>query len=302
MKKPKGERIYKALVVYNPVSGVSFFRFGAEGKIKRYLKSKKIDYTFYTTTGKDNELDQFVKKQFDIILAIGGDGTVREVAHWILRNNINTSLGIIPMGTSNIYAMGLGIPLTLKRALKFAIKNKALTMDMGLVNDEKYFMFAAGVGYDAEFMHVTSRKLKKIWGPWAYFALAFKTSYDKKFIEGELVTDTEQRKVKTRTIVAFNVRTALNVNPFIPLEIHPGTLDVLIADEINVPNILRLTKRLTERNRHLDQPQVKLITSQKIEFKSDKDEIFEVDGDTWIGKQIKIEIIPEAIKIVCDRK
>lgn len=303
MKKEKNEWIRKALVIFNPASGVSVLRLGDEKIIKKYLKRKKIDYTFLETK-KNNEkhLEKFKPEDFDLIIAVGGDGTVREAAHWMLQNKTNTPLAIIPGGSTNIYALGLGIPLTVRRALKFAIKNKAIPQDVGIVNNEKFFLFAAGAGYSAKFTQATTRELKKIWGSLAYWGIAIVHSFNRDYIEGELTTDNDKRKIKTRALVAFNIRSAFKVNPYVPLDPTPGLLDVLIADEITVANVMRLAKRLTEDNRSLDQKQVKLIKTKKLSFKSNDVIPMEIDGETWTGKELNIELIPKALRIVCKKQ
>ncbi|MBU0671113.1 MAG: diacylglycerol kinase family protein [Patescibacteria group bacterium] len=303
MKKKKSEWIHKALVIFNPVSGVSVLRYGDEKIIKKYLKRKKIEYIFLETKeDNEKELKKFQPENFDLIIAVGGDGTVREVAHWMLKHKTKTPLAIIPGGSTNVYALGLGIPLTIRRALKFAVENKALPQDMGLVNNEKYFLFAAGAGYSAKFAQATTRDLKKIWGSLAYWAIAVVHSFNRDYIEGELQIDGEKRKIKTRALVIFNVRSAFSVNPYVPLDPTPGLLDVLIADEITVANVMRLAKRLTEENRTLDQNQVKLIKTKKLSFKSNEEIPMEIDGETWTGKELNIELIPKALRIVCKKQ
>lgn len=302
IRKPKGERIEKALVVFNPAAGLTVLRYGDEKVIKRYLKRKLIDYTFYTTPkSKPADYDRFIGKKYDIIIVAGGDGSVREVAHWMLKNKIKTPLAIIPSGTTNVYAIGLGIPLTLRRALAFAIKNKALPQDVGLVNKDKYFLFAAGAGYSAKFAKATSRDMKKILGFPSYLAIAIAESFNKEYITGELITDGDRRQIKTRALVAFNMRSALNINPYFPMEPTPGLLDVLIADEITLTNVMRFAKRLTDEKRTIDQRQVKLIKTSKLSFRPDKEELMEIDGETFRGKELNLEIIPKAINIICGR-
>ncbi|MBU0732130.1 YegS/Rv2252/BmrU family lipid kinase [Patescibacteria group bacterium] len=302
IKKPRGERIKKALVVFNPEAGLAVLRMGDKKIIERYLKRKLIQYTFYTTKeDKPIELEKYKEEKFDIIIVAGGDGTVREVAHWMLKNNDKTPLAIIPSGTSNFYAMGLGVPLTLRRALSFAIKHKAMPQDVGIVNKKQYFLFVAGAGYSAKFAQDTPRRLKKVIGFPSYLLIAVAHSFNKDYIEGTLQTDGDTREIRTRALVAFNMRSALNVNPYVPLDAHPGVLDVLIADEIKVTNVMRLAKRFTDEKRTLDQNQVKLIKTKKLIFESKSVIPMEIDGETWTGKKLEIELIPNALNIVCGK-
>ena len=80
------------------------------------------------------------------IIAVGGDGTINEVASALVGTNI--PLGIIPIGSGNGLARHLKIPLKIKKALQLAKEGVPQKMDVGLLND-KYFFCTAGIGFDA---------------------------------------------------------------------------------------------------------------------------------------------------------
>ena len=83
----------------------------------------------------------------DLVVAVGGDGTVNEVAHGLL--GTKTALGIVPMGSGNGLARHLDLSLVTRVALRTILSRPAIAMDCGLLNDKNFFT-TAGIGFDAE--------------------------------------------------------------------------------------------------------------------------------------------------------
>jgi YegS/Rv2252/BmrU family lipid kinase len=113
------------------------------------LSESQFTYEFaYTVKAGDATqiARQAVTEGFEIIVAVGGDGTVNEVASGLI--NSKGILGIIPRGSGNGVARSLNIPTSTRDSLEFLLNPKMTTIDVGIIN-EKYFIGVAGVGYDA---------------------------------------------------------------------------------------------------------------------------------------------------------
>ncbi len=89
---------------------------------------------------------QFACMGFDAVVAVGGDGTVNEVASGL--RDTNTALGIIPCGSGNGFARHIGMSLRFSRAMEQINRSEVLTVDYGMVNDKPFFC-TCGVGFDA---------------------------------------------------------------------------------------------------------------------------------------------------------
>jgi diacylglycerol kinase (ATP) len=87
------------------------------------------------------------QKGFDMVIAAGGDGTVREVIQSLVGQK--TALGVLPLGTVNVWARETGIPLRLDQAREVLVGGVRRRVDVGRAND-RYFLLMAGVGLDAE--------------------------------------------------------------------------------------------------------------------------------------------------------
>lgn len=113
-----------------------------------------------------------VAEGYTTIIAAGGDGTVNEVVNGIARGSkggsVKPALGILPVGTMNVFAMELGIPLnSLEKAWAVIEQGKTRQLDFPLVGD-RYFVQLGGAGLDAEVVRRTTRESKKALGPLSY--------------------------------------------------------------------------------------------------------------------------------------
>src|SRR5437660_6728956 len=111
-----------------------------------------------------------VKEGFDKIVAAGGDGTVNEVVNGLAGSN--ATLGLLPIGTMNVFATELGLPAH-DLELCWNIIQNANTRLVDLPNaNGKYFVQLAGVGLDAQVVKETSSKLRRSFGPLSYLISA----------------------------------------------------------------------------------------------------------------------------------
>jgi diacylglycerol kinase (ATP) len=136
------------LFIINPISGV-----GKQRDIEKQLDSyvDKENYNFevaYTEyAGHAVEIAQSaVDRDFDIIVAVGGDGSVNEVARGVFGSK--AALGIIPTGSGNGLARHLGIPVDIRKAIDIIIEGKKMLIDTASINDE-LFVSIVGIGFDA---------------------------------------------------------------------------------------------------------------------------------------------------------
>src|SRR5690606_18179241 len=121
-------------------------------------------FAFTEYAGHANELaGQAVANGIDVVVAVGGDGTINEIAAAL--NGTETVLGIIPEGSGNGLALYLGIPLNERAAIRRLNRSDYITIDSGSINGQPFFNMA-GIGFDAS---VSDRFANdKIRGPIGY--------------------------------------------------------------------------------------------------------------------------------------
>ncbi|MBR4288344.1 MAG: YegS/Rv2252/BmrU family lipid kinase [Clostridia bacterium] len=107
-------------------------------------------------------------KDFDVIIACGGDGTLSEVVEGALKCDFGGNLGYIPCGTTNDFAESTGIPKTLVKAAKLILEGEAKELDFGMFGANRCFTYVASFGAFTEVSYSTDQKLKNALGHLAY--------------------------------------------------------------------------------------------------------------------------------------
>jgi YegS/Rv2252/BmrU family lipid kinase len=122
------------------------------------------------------QTERAVEQGYNTIVAAGGDGTVNEVVNGIGSSPV--ALGILPMGTVNVFAMELGIPLNLLAAWKVIRNRKIRLIDLASANGH-LFVQMAGVGADAQVVERNDRMVKSVLGPLSYLLTATQVAAEK---------------------------------------------------------------------------------------------------------------------------
>ncbi|MDD2710222.1 MAG: diacylglycerol kinase family lipid kinase [Verrucomicrobiae bacterium] len=122
---------------------------------------------------------QAAKKGVSVVVAAGGDGTVNEVLNGLA--GTSAALGILPIGTMNVVARQLGLPLKLRDAWQVIQTGATRAIDIGLarfqfngVPQKRHFAQMAGIGLDAQIVREVTWKEKQRWGPSSYLLTALK--------------------------------------------------------------------------------------------------------------------------------
>ena len=152
-------------MIYNPVAGQRHHR--RFSKIVKLLKANFKKLEILETSGKGHAiaLAQGLEKNIDLLLIAGGDGTINEVLNGI--NNKKIVIGIIPIGTANVFANELGIPKNPNHLITTLMQGKIEQLSIGNVNNKKFIQMA-GLGFDAHVVRDVSKSLKNKIGKLAY--------------------------------------------------------------------------------------------------------------------------------------
>ena len=148
----------------------------------------------------------------DVVVAVGGDGTVREVASGLRGTGV--PMAIVPQGTGNLLARNLGLPLALDRAVEVAFQGVDRPIDVGVLEavrrdgsttGEEVFLVMAGMGLDADMLEATKPELKKTIGWIAYADAVWRTlPKSKPFRLRYRIDGREPRSARVHTMVIAN--------------------------------------------------------------------------------------------------
>ncbi len=171
----------------------------------------------------------------DVVVAIGGDGTVRAVAEALAGTDV--ALGIVPVGTGNLFARNMELPIEQPGALiGTALDGEERRVDVGWLRkddtgEEVAFLIIAGIGLDAEMVAGANASLKKRLGWAAYFFSAIKHLGDKRMEATVTVDGSEEVSSQMRSVLFGNVGRLPGGLQLIPdAEIDDGHLDILTLD------------------------------------------------------------------------
>jgi len=241
-----------------------------------------------------NQALHFANAGFDIVVAVGGDGTINEVARGLMHSQ--TALGIIPMGSGNGLARHLHIPLNFRKAAETIRKGNTQLIDAAEINGNTFFC-TAGIGFDALIGNLFNQKGKR--GFYNYVGLSTKEALQYIPRDYRIEIDGQQFDRKAYLITFANASQWGN-NAYIAPRAHisDGLLDVVIMNEfsiIAVPWILPslFTKQL--RNTWATET----FRGKNIKIIRTKDDYVHCDGEsTVMGKAVEVNVIPLALKVV----
>ena len=151
----------KAVIIDNPNSGSA----GDEGYLERFAKTLRaggLEVEVLNTERPDHATELATMAGDRLIIAAGGDGTVNEVVNGLSKD---ATLGILPLGTANVLARVLGLPLKPEDACKRTLSGAGSRMDVGVATDEegaeRRFTCVAGIGFDAKLVREVTPRFKR---------------------------------------------------------------------------------------------------------------------------------------------
>ena len=290
------ERMKKIIFVVNPISGTQ------SKELILSLLDEKIDKTRYTWevvyTKRAGHAVQIAAKaaeeKADIVVAIGGDGTINEIARSLVHTD--TALGIIPCGSGNGLARHLHIPLEPKKALDILNEGYLNVIDYGKINNTDFFC-TCGVGFDAfvslKFAHAGKRGLL------TYLEKTLQESLKYQPETYELETENGVAKYKAFLIACGNASQYGN-NAYIAPQatLTDGLLDVTILEPFTVLDVPSLAFQLF--NKTIDQnSRIKTFRCKKLCIRRATPGVVHFDGDPMeTGAEVNIELIQRGLHVV----
>lgn len=170
----------RVLLLYNPSSGQKrASRAGVIAKAGDVFRSAGLQVEQCATTHAGSAVEQTqraVAAGFDTVISCGGDGTANEAMNGLMRSGSQTALGVIPLGSGNLLATDLRLPVNPVAAAQALLRYSPRAIRPGIITSHhdhgpqsRYFIVAAGVGADADLMYRTAVEVKERWGRKAYF-------------------------------------------------------------------------------------------------------------------------------------
>lgn len=286
----------KILFIINPISG-TVSKAGIPEAIDKYLDKETFEYHIANTQrpGHATELArQAANEGYDVVVAIGGDGTVNEVGRGI--THTNTAMAIIPCGSGNGLARHLLIPMNVKKSIDVINKCEIKALDYGVINEHEFFC-TCGMGFDAFISFKFAETGKR--GPITYVQQVLEKGLSYKPETYEINVDESTENFKAFLISCANASQYGN-NAYIAPQasMSDGMLDVVIMepfDLIEAPQIAidMFSKTLNKSSR------IKSFRTKHLRVHRSTAGPIHYDGEpVMTGSDIDIHVKVGGIKVV----
>jgi len=287
----------KILFIVNPVSGV-FQKHNIDQKIEDTIDSQHYDYDIQFTeySGHATILaKEAASNGTDIVVAVGGDGSINEVANGIAYTDV--ALGVIPLGSGNGYARHLNIPLNVSKALQVINRGKIDAIDIGVTGDQ-YFISNAGVG----FVSIVANEFKQhhLHGFFSYAMAVLKKYFPYRGRTYNIEIDGRAIQRQAFFVVVGNTRElGYHFSATPKADVRDGYFDVLILKPFpkllglfTVPfSYFQLTHKWYSSEFH---------RAKTVKIYQEYESIVELDGDPfpWNESPLKVDVCHLALKVV----
>lgn len=290
------EKITKLAFVVNPKAGPTKNKQGIIGQIEQEVPSG-WDYKIYLWN-HPNEIEGIVKKVLDegagLIVAVGGDGTVNEIARRITGTEV--ALAILPIGSGNGLARHLGIPLKTREAVKLLSTGSIQAIDSCRIND-KYFFCTAGVGFDAHIGKLFATSETR--GFWTYLKITLKEFSRYKPQRYHLIVDEKAVEVNAFLCTFANAGQYGN-NAYIAPEanVRDGLVHVAVLKPFSTLQILNLGARLFTKSIHRSN-YLDTYTGKSIVLERASAGPIHCDGEPFeMGKRLEVQVFPKSLLVL----
>jgi len=233
------------------------------------------------------------------VIAIGGDGTVREAVQLIAANNPKVCLGIVSTGTGNLVAKSLHLPLDLSGALNAVVYGRPVPFSIMKVN-RHYAALAAGMGVDAEIMAETDSSAKKLLGPLAYVISGIKVSLFKRKTWFRLNID--GRKMTRKADGVFVIQRNQYAQAYFPMPLNysedENMLDICIVSAENHLDVLLLLQKLFSADYEDPEGRMEHYRCKRVQITGWPKSKVQIDGDLVKDTTIDAQVLEGCLNVM----
>jgi YegS/Rv2252/BmrU family lipid kinase len=244
---------------------------------------------------------------FHAIVAAGGDGTINAVVNGMMRAGLDSAttlppLGVLPMGTGNVFAFNMDIPRSWRDACRTIRTGNVRTIDVGVAtagDETRHFLLMAGVGFDAKVVEDTSLRLKYVLRDFAYVLKTLQNvvlhqgaRVTLRFVEGRV-----HREEAWLVMIGNAASYAWDIKVTQHARVDDGVLDVcLMPFENKIVSIQQAMQILT--GQHIERGTARYWQTRSLRIESEPSVPVQLDGDEWARTPLEIRVLPAAIRVL----
>jgi len=290
-------QLNRLLFIINPIAGTKA-KDSIPELIGYHIDQQAFFYEIALTEGQGHArslAQEALSEGFDVIVAVGGDGTVSEVAGALMHES--TAMGILPLGSGNGLARHLKLPLDTAEAIKVINQQNIVTIDAGVINNKPFFC-TAGIGFDAHISRVFSERSTR--GFSTYVKLTLQEFLDYCPRTYTIETGDESMRMEAFTLTLANASQYGNEAYISPsADIQDGKLDLCILRPFPKYAALNLGLRLFRKTIHKS-PYMRIVPIDSARVTLSDVDSLHMDGEhKLLDKQtLSINVLPACVNIL----
>ena len=270
----------------------------------KYVRSKGIDLGVripWNKKAKPKVVKEAIAAGAKRVVAGGGDGTINAVVNALVgkgKKNPKATMGVLPLGTANDFAHGLGLPCDdLKKCLEIACRAEAKPIDVGRANKRSFINVTSG-GFGAEITATTPVGMKKALGGGAYTLMGLIKAFNLEPYKGRLLIPGQEPIEGSMLFMAVgNSRLAGGGFEVAPkAELDDGLLDLAVVNQASGSELMLLSKELETP----DNPDNKVLRYWQLpEFtvEAQREVHFNLDGEPTTETELHFSILPKHLEV-----
>ncbi|WP_432354320.1 diacylglycerol/lipid kinase family protein [Sporosarcina sp. A2] len=237
----------------------------------------------------------------DLVVIMGGDGTVHQCVNTIFTLPVRPLLAILPGGTSNDFTRTLGIPQDLREAAEALVNGEIRAIDIGKEGDHHFINFW-GIGLVAETSENVNENQKKSFGSLSYIASTIRTARAAESFEYHILADGADLRGEAVAIFVLNGSSLATTSiPIAAISPSDGKLDVLVMKN---SNLAMLRELLSLRNPDTTNEQLDMleyIQASELTIRAAGQEKVDMDGELYEFQSGRIEVLKGHLNMLCPR-
>ncbi|HYP17546.1 MAG TPA: diacylglycerol kinase family protein [Opitutus sp.] len=289
----------KTRFIFNPCSGRNVKRPWLARHIRDFIAAHRLPASLVTTAAPGHATQlarEALADGCERVVAVGGDGTMNEIAQALLHSP--ASLGLVPCGSGNGLALHLRLPTALDAALDLAASPSAVTLaiDTGTANGRPFFN-AMGAGFDADISHRFNRLSRR--GLWAYARTGFQAFLQRRTQHVVIHAGGQRYPLDTLLVAIANSDQYGNNARIAPgARVDDGRLDLVAVRPVGFATALPLVTRLFLGQLHRS-PRVLHLRSSRFVIARGGPGLIHTDGETHeTGAEIEVVVHPRSLRLL----
>ena len=289
----------KALFIYNGLAGqTETDRALASVLPVISTETKELKVVQTEEAGETKKICFELGEKYDLVIILGGDGTVHEAINGLAALENRPALAILPGGTCNDFSRMLNIPQNLKKAAEAIMNGYPTPVDVGKVNDH-YFLNFWGIGLIAHTSNNIDENQKRLMGKMSYLISALRTVKEAETFRYKMTTDHGEYEDEAVMILVLNGKyIGANQIPLPTIKNDDGLFDILIVKESSFGAFLDLFS-LDPANQMVDS-EARLVHIQTKSLSIETEEVLaaDTDGEIYMETPATMKVLKHHIEMI----